>query len=84
MYVSDYIKQVIESGHDFTINHFFILMLKLKPEEILISYETNVEYIQLLVKALGVKPEDFEKFISGIQGNKSLKEVLANNFDKFF
>lgn len=66
MYVSDYIKQVIESGLDFTINHFFILMLKLTPEEIKISYQTNVGYIQLLVQALGVKPEDFEKFIRGI------------------
>jgi len=37
MYISDYIKQVIESGHNFTINHFFILMLKLTPEEIQIS-----------------------------------------------
>lgn len=43
-----------------------------------------MEYIQLLVKALGVKPEDFEKFISGIQGNNELKEILANNFEKFF
>lgn len=84
MYVSDYIKQVIENGNEFTINHFFILMLQLQPEEIQISYETNVEYIQLLVKALGVKPEDFEKFISGIQGNNELKEILANNFEKFF
>ncbi len=33
-YITDFIKQVIENGNQFTKSHFFILLLSLKHDEI--------------------------------------------------
>ena len=32
VYVTEYMRQVIENGTNFSQNHFFILMLQMRPE----------------------------------------------------
>ena len=60
------------------------MLLNLSPLEIKISSNESANYIKYLIRVLDVEPEEFEKFISGIKANESLKTVLEENFDLFF
>lgn len=59
-------------------------MLKMTPEEVAASSQPGAGYIQVLVKELNLRPEDFQQFISGIKGNDELKNAFTVGFEDFF
>ena len=45
-YMTEYMRQIVESGQTFSSNHFMILLMQLRPQEIELYL---VEYINYLV-----------------------------------
>ena len=53
-------RQVIESGADFTHNHFYIMVLSLDAE---MMTEQLGRYLQVIVDKLGVTIDEYKKFL---------------------
>ena len=65
IYITDYMRTIIESGNQFTQSNFFILMLQLTPDD-LKPENRIVQYIRCLTEELDISPEQFSTFIEGL------------------
>jgi len=59
-HITEFMRQVIESGADFTHNHFYIMVLSLDAE---MMTEQLGRYLQVIVDKLGVTIDEYKKFL---------------------
>lgn len=71
-YITEFMRQVIENGCPFTVNHFFISMLHLETEEV---NETLADYLKVIVRVIEIKRAEFNKFVDGIT-DKALQKAF--------
>ena len=82
-YITDYMRQVMESGQRFGSNHFFILLLQFSPEDL----QNNAEdFIQILINQLKIKREEFNTFVDGLLDDDlstAYKKMLEEGYFRF-
>ncbi len=78
--MTEYMRQVIESGDTFSSNHFIILLMQLSPSEIRLNL---CEYISYLILILKIDRREFDHFLKGLR-DMVLKEVLIEVADNLF
>ena len=65
IYITDFMKTVLESGNIFTSSHFFILLLQMTPDDL--KPENRLEmFLPVLIKELTITKVQFKTFIEGI------------------
>jgi len=71
-FITEFMRQVIENGCAFNVNHLFICMLHFNPDEV---NETIADYLRVIVKIVEIKEPEFIKFVDGIT-DKNLQRVF--------
>jgi hypothetical protein len=62
-YITEFIRQVIENGHNFTNNHIYILLLHLTPGQI---NQDLASYLKVILDEFGLERPGFNRFLDGL------------------
>ena len=72
-FITDFMKQVIENGSNFSKNHLFLMLLHLTDEEVA---NEGKSYLNSLFQELNVERSEFKKFLTGLT-DPSLKRAYS-------
>jgi hypothetical protein len=65
IYISDFVRQVVESGYKFTQSHFFILLVQMTAEDLKLENHVG-PFIRIVREELGVTRDAFDTFVDGL------------------